>query len=235
MRRYLIVDDNVALAENLAEIVRDAGDEAVVAASGAEALASVARERFDAILTDLRMPGMDGAELAREVKRTDPGVPAIVITAFAKDAGLRAAEREGPLAVLPKPVPVAQLLQLLAVARRNARILLVEDDAVFADNLRELLQDRGFAVVRVGSVGEVEDLSPDRPLLALVDLRVPGGADGMAAERLVARFPEVPLLVATAHRDAAIPGTALHVFLKPFDPGELLAVVESMHRAAAVP
>src|SRR5687767_814508 len=133
MRRYLIVDDNRPLAENLAEIVRDRGDEAVVATSGAEALALLTAERFDAVLTDMRMPAMDGAELIREARRHDPGLPAIVVTAFSKDAGIRAAQNEAPLAVLPKPVPVPQLLHLLAVARRNGRVILVEDDPVLCD------------------------------------------------------------------------------------------------------
>ncbi len=233
MRSYLIVDDNRALAENLAEIIRDGGDEAVVAGSGGEALALVEKERFDAVLTDMRMPAMDGAELVREVRRTDPGLPAIVITAFFKDVGLRAAKNEGPLAVLQKPVPVAQLLHLLGVAKRNGRVVLVEDDAVLADNLTEVLQDRGFSVTPLRSVGEIEGLPADRPFLAVVDLRVPGAPDGAAVRRLAQRFPGLPILVATAYRDVPLPAEADRLFLKPFDTGELLEEIESVHQGSA--
>ena len=66
MRRYLIVDDNRDFADNLAEIVRDAGDEVTIAEGGPEALALARGTRFDAVLTDMRMPLMGGAELVHE-------------------------------------------------------------------------------------------------------------------------------------------------------------------------
>jgi two-component system, response regulator PdtaR len=232
MRSYLIVDDNRALADNLAEIVREQGDAAAVAASGPEALDLVARERFDAILTDMRMPAMDGAVLIREVRRADPGLPAVVVTAYFKDGGLRAAQREGLLAVLPKPVPVAQLLHLLGVAKRNGRVVLVEDDIGLRENLAEVLQGHGFSVLGIQSVAEIEDLPKDAPLLAVADLRVPGAPDGAAAERLAARYPGLPLLTVTGFRDIPRPARTLGCFVKPFDTAALLAAVERLHHVA---
>lgn len=233
MRSYLIVDDNRALAENLAEIVRDLGDEALVAGSGEEALALLGQQRFDAVLTDMRMPVMDGAELVREVRRVDPGLPVIAITAFFGDAGIRAVEGQGALAVLPKPVPVAQLVHLLGVAKRQGRLVLVEDDAVLADNLGEILRERGFSVVRLQTVGEIDSLASDRPLLAVVDLRLPGAPDGEALRKLGERFPGLPLLVATGYSELAALDGATRLFLKPFDPGELLKAVEGVYEGRA--
>ena len=235
MRRYLIVDDNRELAENLAEIIRDRGDAAVVAGSGADAVRLAARNSFDAVLTDMRMPAMNGAELLRELHRSDPGLPAIVISAFTNDSGIQAAEREGPLAVLAKPVPVPQLLHLLGVARRNGRVVLVEDDAVLSDNLAEILQHEGFSVVRLGAVGQIDALPADRPLVGLVDVRVPGGPAGEAVRRLARRFPRLPLMVMTGYRDEPLPAEAYRLFLKPFDTGELLAAVEGIHGSPAAP
>ena len=62
MRNYLVVDDTRDFAENLAEILRDRGDEVVIAENGREAAEAVRVRRFDAILTDMRMPLMGGAE-----------------------------------------------------------------------------------------------------------------------------------------------------------------------------
>jgi CheY-like chemotaxis protein len=233
MRRYLIVDDNRPLAENLAEIMRDRGDDAVVTTSGPEALGHLARQRFDAVLTDMRMPAMDGAELIREARRTDPGLPAIIVTAFSKDAGIRDAQRQGPLAVLPKPVPVPDLLRLLAVARRNGRVVLVEDDPVLADNLAEALRDRGFSVAQIGTVAELDDLPSDAPLVAIVDLRVPIAPDGEAARTLTDRFPGLPILVVTGYRDVAVPVSTDRLFRKPFDTAALVRAVETLHQASA--
>ena len=84
-RHYLLVDDNIDFAENLAEILRDEGHRATVAGSGAEALKALSKERFDAVLTDMRMPVMGGAQFVRELRRVDPGIPALVATAYTGD------------------------------------------------------------------------------------------------------------------------------------------------------
>ncbi len=229
MRRYLVVDDNRDFAENLAEILRDRGDEVVVAEDGREAAAAVQGRRFDAILTDMRMPLMGGAELVHEIRRTDPGVPAMVITAHAGDDAIEAARREGLLAVLGKPVEVSRLLALLASARRDGLVVVIEDDARLSDNLCEALRTRGFAAVTAASVLETERLGPVRPFCALVDLRLPDGPHGEAMRKLAARFPGLPIIVVTGyHEPPPLPHEGY--FTKPFDTGELLAAVERLHR-----
>jgi len=232
LRRYLIVDDNRDFAENLAEILRDLGDEVAIAESGAEALALARGRRFDALLTDMRMPLMGGAELVHELRALDPGAAAMVITAHAGDDAIEAARREGLLAVLQKPVDVERLLGLLAVARRDGLVVVVEDDAQLADNLSEALRTRGFAAVTAASVTETERLGPVQPFCALVDLRVPGGPDGEALRRLASRYPGLPMIVVTALPD---PPPLPHVgrFTKPFDTAALLEAVGRLHLARA--
>jgi CheY-like chemotaxis protein len=232
LRRYLIVDDNRDFAENLAEILRDRGDEVVVAESGPEALSLARAGRFDALLTDMRMPRMGGAELVHELRRLDPGAAAMAITAHAGDDAIEAARREGLLAVLPKPVEVGRLLDLLSAARRDGVVVIVEDDAQLADNLAEALRTRGFAAVTAGSLLELERLGPARPLCALVDLRIPGGPDGEAARLLAERYPGLPMVIVTAlHEVPQLP----HVdrFTKPFQTAALLEAVERLHRSRA--
>jgi two-component system, response regulator PdtaR len=233
MRRYLVVDDNREFAENLAEILRDRGDEAVIAGSGPEALALARTTRFDALLTDMRMPLMGGAEVVHAIRRIDPGLAALVITAHVDDRDLEAARREGLLAVLPKPVEVERLLGLLALARRDGLVVVVEDDPAMSDNLAEGLMERGFSAVTAASVLETERLGPVRPFCALVDLRVPGGPDGEAMRRLGERYPGLPMIVVTAHAAEAPPLPHRDLFHKPFDTASLLAAVERIHGGAA--
>jgi CheY-like chemotaxis protein len=229
MRRYLVVDDNREFAENLAEILRDRGDETAIAGSGAEALALARATRFDALLTDMRMPVMGGAQVVHAIRRIDPGLAALVVTAHVDDRDLESARREGLLAVLPKPVQVELLLKLLALARRDGLVVVVEDDPAMSDNLAEALAARGFAAVTAGSVLETERLGPVRPFCALVDLRVPGGPDGEAMRRLAERHPGLPMIVVTAH-GAEMPPLPHHdLFRKPFDTAVLVAAVERLH------
>jgi CheY-like chemotaxis protein len=230
MRSYLVVDDNRDFAENLAEILRDRGDEVVISENGRDAAREVATRRFDAILTDMRMPLMGGAELVHEIRRVDPGAAAMVITAHVGDDALEAARHEGLLAVLSKPVEVPRLLALLACARRDGLVVVVEDDARMSDNLCEALRTRGFAAVTAASVLETERLGPVRPFCALVDMRLPGGPDGEAMGRLATKYPGLPMIVVTAyHEPPPLPHEGF--FTKPFDTRELLAAVERLHGA----
>jgi DNA-binding NtrC family response regulator len=232
VKRVLLVDDNRALAENLAEILRDVGHEPTVVERGEAAVEAIGRERFDVLVTDMRMPEMGGARVVHEVRRVDPGLPAIVVTAFTGDADLALARREGLLAILPKPVPVTRLIELLGAARRDGLVALVEDDPELADNLAEAFRTRGFTAVTAGSVLETEQLAGLSPFAALADVRVPGGPDGEAIHRLRARFPHLPLVAITGHPDG-LPSIDYHrTFLKPFDTAALLHELEALHRGA---
>ncbi len=231
MRRYLIVDDNRALAENLSEIASDLGDEVTVAENGVQALELARAQRFDVLVTDMRMPFMGGAELVHRVRRVDPGLAAIVVTAYVRDGDLEDARREGLLATLGKPVPIPRLLELLRAARRDGLVVVIEDDRALCDNLSEALRGRGFSAVTAASVLETERLGPVLPFCALVDLRVPGGPHGEAMRRLAQRFPGLPMIVVTGY-DEPPPLPHEGFFTKPFDTGALLAAVERLHRAA---
>jgi CheY-like chemotaxis protein len=231
MRHYLLVDDNLAFAENIGEILRDLGDEVSLAGDGEEALTLAGKRRFDAMVTDMRMPLMGGAELVHHVRRIDPGLAAIVVTAHVRDDALEAARREGLLAALGKPVPIDRLVRLLGLARRDGTVVIVEDDEALADNLCEALRGRGFAAVTAASLLETERLGPISPFCALVDMRVPGGPAGEAMRCLTAKYPRLPMLVVTAYQDEPpFPYQAL--FSKPFDTGALLEAVELQHRAS---
>jgi len=232
MANYLLVDDNALFAENLAEIIQDATGALVdIAAGGAAALQRAAGTRYDAIVSDMRMPVMGGAELVHRVRRIDPGVPAVVVTAYTNDDDLEAARHEGLLAVLPKPTPIPQLLELLSVARRDGLVALVEDDRALSDNISEALRSRGFATVTAASVLETERLGDVHPFAALVDLRVPGGPDGQAMERLAEKFPGLPLLVMTGH-DVVPPRPHQALYRKPFNTADIVAALERLHARA---
>jgi CheY-like chemotaxis protein len=233
LRRYLLVDDNVPFAENIAEIIRDSGAEVDLASSGEHALALARTTRYDAVMTDMKMPVMSGARLVHEIRKIDPLIPAIVVTAYTGDDDLASARHEGLLSVLPKPVPVGRLLTLLGVARRNGLVAIVEDDTAMSDNLSEALRERGFSAVIAASVLETDSLGPISPFVALVDLRVPGGPAGEAQRRLTAKFPNLPVVIITAFAEEKPTGTPRETFIKPFETTSLLQSLDRIHQACA--
>jgi two-component system response regulator HydG len=101
--RVLVVDDNLEMARTLSDGLADLGYDAVGVGSGTEAAARLAAEPFDAVVTDLRMPKVDGLELLSLSRRLDPGRPVIVMTAYSAIDSAVDSIRRGAYHYLTKP------------------------------------------------------------------------------------------------------------------------------------
>jgi two-component system NtrC family response regulator len=112
MATVLIVDDDAALRDGLAETLTDLGHTPRLAASGREGLAALDGD-VDAVLLDLRMPGMDGIEVLRRIRSENDAPPVVVLTAFASAANTIEAMRLGAFDHLSKPIGREELKALL--------------------------------------------------------------------------------------------------------------------------
>ena len=113
MATVLIVDDDAALREGLAETLTDLGHTALTASSGREGLAALSEE-IDAVLLDLRMPGgLDGIDVLRRIRSRDDAPPVVVLTAFASAENTIEAMRLGAFDHLTKPIGRDELKVLL--------------------------------------------------------------------------------------------------------------------------
>ena len=119
----LLVDDEAAMGDYLVEGLASAGFGAAAVQSGEQALAQIAAQEFDVLVTDLRMKGMTGLELCRRVRETTAELPVIVLTAFGDYAAAVEAVRAGAYDFLAKPVKIDTLELALtrAVERRRLR------------------------------------------------------------------------------------------------------------------
>ena len=113
MPTILIVDDDAALREGLAEALADLGFTPAEAADGETALAWLQRRRADAVLLDLRMPGLDGMEVLRRIRASPDPPPVAVLTAVPTAANTIEAMRLGAADHLAKPVGRADLAALI--------------------------------------------------------------------------------------------------------------------------
>ena len=102
--RILIVDDEENLVALFKRILQKEGYEVQCASSGEEALEKLETEWFDLVITDLKMPGMDGMELLSKTKAVNPTMPFIMLTAFGTVHSAVAAMKEGAYDYLVKPV-----------------------------------------------------------------------------------------------------------------------------------
>ena len=114
--RVLVVDDELAARRALALLLAEEGYDVDVAASGEEALDTLARSTPDALLTDVRMPGMSGIELFQRARAAAPDLPVIVMTAYGADCDAARAADAGADSFLTKPLD----FDALGVALRRA-------------------------------------------------------------------------------------------------------------------
>jgi two-component system, response regulator YesN len=109
----LIVDDDETVRASLRDALARKELQVSVAAGGQEALDRIAEGRVDLVLTDVRMPGVDGLELLRRVRARAPGVGVVLMTAYDDPRVLESATRDGACAYLAKPLDLLDLRALI--------------------------------------------------------------------------------------------------------------------------
>ncbi len=118
----LIVDDELHVRESLGHWFSEDGYEVSTASSGKEALAILGRQHFDVVITDIKMPGMDGIELQRHIHETDPDVAVLVITAYASVSTAVQALKEGAYDYMVKPFDPEELSRVVEKACEKIRL-----------------------------------------------------------------------------------------------------------------
>lgn len=111
MAKILIVDDDPSIQSILGKILKMKGHEGVAAESGMHALELIVQSPFDLVITDLRMPQMNGLEVLQKVKALKPGLPVIMVTAYASSETVGESIQLGVFDYLAKPFKVSELIE----------------------------------------------------------------------------------------------------------------------------
>lgn len=133
--QVLVVDDDPEMRDVMAEFLQGLGVEVRVAGDGAEALQVFRAERPPLVVTDLKMPGMDGLELMKAIKEASPRTEIVIITAHADVGSAAQAVQEGAFAYLPKPFKLETMGERVTQALERHRLVLQAEAS-----LRELEQ-----------------------------------------------------------------------------------------------
>ncbi|MHC4550816.1 MAG: sigma-54-dependent transcriptional regulator [Planctomycetota bacterium] len=148
----LIVDDDRTQADTLARVLKLEGYRTCVAESGQEALGAVAQGDVDLVLTDLKMPGMDGLDLFRRVQADRPDLPVMIVTAHGTIETAIEAVRNGVVDFVQKPVYAEEIIHRFEKVFRE-RALRSENAEL---KKRLLHRDRGDAML--GTSPPMQDL-----------------------------------------------------------------------------
>jgi DNA-binding NarL/FixJ family response regulator len=181
-RTVLVAEDEPSVRGLVREVLELAGHQVVEVANGPEALAALQSRggEIDALVTDVKMPGMDGLELARRIRQDRPGLPTVAISAHAAEAA------DEDILFLAKPFSSVELAETVDEAlHRNGRrwgeqtsaeisVVVADDHPPVVDAVTRVLETRGFCVIGTAGDGlaalrQIVDRQPD---VALIDIRM---------------------------------------------------------------
>jgi DNA-binding NtrC family response regulator len=233
----LVVDDDRMMTRTLHDIFEVKGYDVEVAHSGPEALEKMAQFEFDCVLSDIKMPGIDGVQFYKTIKAERPGLPVVLMTAYTADRLVQEGLDAGVIAVLTKPLDLEPLLGFFGALRRKRSIAIVDDDPAFCRTLSDVLQRQDFKVLQVTenyhSILERVDLGNQ---VILLDMKL-SNVDGLAVlEQIRAQYPRLPVILITGHKtemssavDTAMKLGAYACFYKPLQMDMLLQALDEIH------
>jgi len=112
-KSILIVEDNPNMSSLLEEMLEVFDYKSVRAASGQEALTRLEKEKFAMVITDLKMPNMNGLELLKNIKEKNPGIPVVLISGYSIKENLSDPNHPKPDGFLSKPFLMSDVEELL--------------------------------------------------------------------------------------------------------------------------
>ena len=168
MQRILVVEDDMQIARNLRDYLEVAGFEVTAVGDGSSALASIRGDRPDLLVLDLGLPGIDGFDVARELRRTST-VPIVMLTARGEESDRIVGLELGADDYLVKPFSPKEL-----VARVRAVLRRTNGTAVGAEVVRAAGVEVDLPKMRARVDGRAVDLTPTEFQLLATFVRDPG-------------------------------------------------------------
>jgi DNA-binding NtrC family response regulator len=239
--KVLLIEDEKISREQLAKVIRKEGFEVLEAENGRVGLDVFKKELPEIVVTDVKMPDVDGLEVMHTVRRFSKNVQIILITAFGETDTVIAALREGALDYLKKPLDLDQLT--LALGRAKERIvelkkspvfptiLLVEDEEGTRGRLVRMLGKEGWRVLQAGDGEEaLEVFQQEKTDIVLLDIKMPkkDGIQTLHEMREITVDFEAIILTGYGDEKSAIQALrdgAINFLRKPLDVEQLIITV----------
>ena len=240
--KVLLVEDDEMARRSLKRVIDKEGYETLVASDGEEGLNLFRSEKPAIVITDIRMPRIDGMEVIHTVKDISPSTEIILITAYGDYDTVILALREGALDYLKKPVDLDQLILSLGRAREKiaerrkisikTSLLVLEDDKNTRDKLARVFEKEGYEVF-TGQDGEegIEIFSERKIDILLVDIKMPkkNGMEVLHEVKKLSKDCEVIMLTGYGDEDTAIQAMrdgAINYIRKPMDLDQIILAIQ---------
>jgi two-component system response regulator HydG len=227
----LVVDDLKSSRLTLGGILEDEGHNVVLAENGYQAIEAAKQTPFDLVFMDIKMPGINGVQTFREVKKTNPHAAVIMMTAYSVEDLVREALEEGAYAVVYKPFDMEHVASIIESALHRTLILVVDDYFADRETLKSILEERGYRVFVAESGAEaLTQVKENHFDIVFLDIRLPDIDGAQIFEEVKATDPEASVIMMTGYSEEelvrrAISHGAYTCIYKPFDVEKILTVV----------
>jgi two-component system response regulator HydG len=232
----MVVDDLKSSRLTLGGILEDEGHNVVLAENGYQAIEAAKQVPFDLIFMDIKMPGINGVQTFREVKKINPQAAVIMMTAYSVEDLVREALEEGAYAVVYKPFDIDHVVSIIEAALHKTLILVVDDYFADRETLKAILEERGYRVVTAETGAQALALVKEKHFdIIFLDVRLPDTDGAQIFEQVKAIDPEVAVIMMTGYSEEelikkSIFQGAYTCIYKPFDIEKILALVGEISR-----
>ncbi len=204
----LVVDDDANLRELLTETLQAIGYQTTSATDGEEALREIRKNSFDLIITDVKMPIMDGISLLNTIKQQQPDLPVLFITGVTEPEAIGQGSPDGFLA---KPFRISHIEELIEnvisgktekVERSIKNVLVVDDNMSFRMYLSDVLSKANYLPTAVGSGRQAMQVLSDSNIDAVItDIKMPEMSGLTLLSLIKDSKPEIPVILMTGYGD----------------------------------
>jgi len=232
-KAVLIVDDDPRIRNLLAESLQTLGYETRVAGDGNEAMDNVRSGKLDCVISDIRMPELDGLTLLHQIKAEQPSLPVVMITGFAFQQHRDRAMNSGAAGFITKPFRLEKIEEVLQrVMSRPAtsapaphpihNVLIVEDDVEFRVLLTEIVEALGYNPMSVSDAETaVKQIDSHLPDAVITDYKLPLMSGEDLVRRIKLSHADLPVVLITGYAPSIsgrefADGAADAFLMKPF-------------------
>ncbi|GAX62131.1 response regulator receiver protein [Candidatus Scalindua japonica] len=224
----LVVDDEPGIRITLTEILEDEGYNVIAAADGYKGIAAAQKKNFEIAFIDMRMPGINGIETFKEIKRISPGTTVFLMTAFLAEETLNEMVGLEIQAILDKPLDLDVILKTLKEDLTKTTILVVDDECSFRETLKEVLGKNGYsAYVAEDGLTAIKMAKETHFDIVFIDVMLPGINGFQTLEKIKEIDPATNVIMMTDQNiddfiEPAVSRGAFAHLTKPVDLVKLL-------------
>jgi len=242
--KILVVDDEIMVRDFLSRLLTLKGIVAKTVESGFQAIEIMKSAKFDIVFLDVRMPGMDGIQTLKELKKINSDTKFVMMTGYSVDDLLEEAKKENILAVIKKPFDINQIIAVVTeqAQERHAEkipIMVIDDDQNILDFFKSLLKDKLYDVSVFSTVDPaLEKLKTQDFDLVFLDVFL-GETNGIALYSRIREIkPKTQIIFITGSFDQ-IKNEIKNLdvrgcILKPFEIDKIFAEIDKIKSIKAV-